>query len=119
MPEGAYLKSIIVDSQESPDRLLAVRGAPKKVTLVLGVTTSQISGIVSGDDGRLANGQVSLTQDSPSGRLMQQVKTASDGSYLFKAVEPGKYRLSVFGVDLESVEVGENDKVTQDLKLKK
>ena len=117
-PDSAWVKSIQVDSHDTPDRWLDLRAPPQSVTLLLATATGEISGVVEDDHGPVADLTVFLRlmgSQSPKPRLQQ---TGADGKYSFHGVPPGKYTVTC-GQTSETIELSEGDKVTRNLKLEK
>ena len=137
MPGNVYVKSLRLGPAEMPDRILDVRygtgGAP--LTVTLSAAGAQISGVVQDSKGPLADVPVALVNDAPEGfTLFLNARTGADGSYSFRGLAPGAYRVFVFDSEeagglnrsgslgayeqaAEKVAVAEGDKVTRDLKL--
>jgi hypothetical protein len=96
LPENVWVKSIMVDGQESPHPWLELRGAPETVTLLLGTAKGQVSGTVEGKKGPAAGVQVYLTPERAFGWILERnQKSAADGKYSFEGVPPGKYTVSI------------------------
>jgi hypothetical protein len=136
LPEDAYL-SVTLDGVSAGggwlDLTRGSRGAQLKITV--GRNGGRISGKVLDKDGAPLLRRVAIFLGDDAKELTDRALTyATDGSYSFKAISPGKHRLLAFDTlqltgsvyDLafvqalfalgEEVEIKEGDRLTKDLK---
>jgi len=129
----AYIKSITVGSAEVDGNVLDVRnGAGAAITVHVRSDFGSITGTVSDAGGPVAGAQVALMRDDyvSTGDTSFAMADAS-GSYTFKMVRPGKYRIAATDDNdnapragnlddyedvVAQVEVQPKDKLTKDLK---
>ena len=132
-----YVKSVRLGSKEFEDGILDLRSGAQKGPLIVHLATdgAEISGVVRDPKGPVAGAEVTLLYDDEFGFDVADTAHAQpDGAYAFHEVAPGKYKifacdpkqagnqwtsesLALYISVTETVEVGEADKITQDLKF--
>jgi hypothetical protein len=92
LPDGAYVKSIRYGAQEVKGSLDLTAGASDPLEITLAPNAAEISGILRDKGEPVPYWVVTLwTSDDDSGK---SETTASDGSFTFKNLAPGDYRLA-------------------------
>ncbi|MGD0872633.1 MAG: carboxypeptidase-like regulatory domain-containing protein [Bryobacteraceae bacterium] len=133
----AYVRSVRIGSTETEGDILDVRNGPAgPVTIAVSSLTCRISGTVTDSSGPAADTRVVLVPEAGSGRSFQSASVKADGTYLFIALAPGKYKLAATAGDFnpnryepglaledyedvaESIDLRPGDKITKDLKRK-
>ena len=133
----AYVRSVRIGSTETEGDILDVRNGPAgPVTIAVSSLMCQISGTVNDSNGPAAKTRVVLVPEAGSGRSFQSALVKADGTYLFIALPPGKYKLAATDGDFnpnryepgaaledyedvaESIDLRPGDKITKDLKRK-
>lgn len=98
-PSNLYVKSQRLGSEDVLETPLDLTGgAGGALSIVLGVSTSEVSGAVTSEDGApVANAMVVLIPESVKRRELQQfyrtVTTGPSGGYKFTGTAPGRYKL--------------------------
>jgi hypothetical protein len=98
-PAGLYVKSQRLGSEDVLETPLDLTGgAGSALSIVLGVSTSEVSGTVTSEDGTpVTSAMVVLIPESAKRRELQQFyRTASTGpagGYKMTGVAPGRYKL--------------------------
>ena len=133
----AYVRSVRIGSTETEGDILDVRNGPAgPVTIAVSSLMCQVSGTVNDSDGPAANTRVVLVPEAGSGRGFQSAPVKADGTYVFIALAPGKYKLAATDADFnpnryepglaledyedvaESIDLRPGEKITKDLKRK-
>lgn len=143
IPEGAFIKSMVLDGVAAARGILELRGAPgARVKIVIGRKGARLSGRVRDAAGEpLVNtlAIVVLVDDIQNINLDNQDQShvafaKEDGSYSFQGVRPGKYRLlsvdAFHGGNIdkpedakklveaaEEFEIKEGESITKDVKV--
>lgn len=137
MPENGYVKFVRLDGAAAPGGVLDLtRGAGGSVGIVISRNGAQVSGAVKTRDENPASetdGTVYLFQDPEHIRPENLGKITAEGTYVFKGVRPGRYRLVAaeplflagagsegpkeLAARAEQIEVKEGDRLTKDLTL--
>lgn len=140
MIENSYLKSVCLDGIEAPggevDLSRAAQGSSLKI--VVSRNGGQVEGKLLDKNGEPVVAvpvSVLLVADPKEIDLERSLKTVKDGSYSFRGIRPGKYRLLAFDPDqladvpdsletvgklaaaAEEIEIKEGDRKVKDLKL--
>jgi len=135
---GAFVKSTLVGQKLSDGPLLDLQNLAEgqPITIRISSATAELSGVVRDDSGPSANVRVLLTMDDPNLSFsFQTVSTDANGTYSFKVIMPGKYRVVTVRGDgevpitggrlaedyrevSEVIEFVPKDKLTRDLKLR-
>ena len=133
MPAGVYVKTLRLGAAEMPGRILDVRhgtgGAP--LTVTLSTAGAQVSGVVHSGQAASSDTPVALVAEAAGGfPHIQTTRTGPDGSYIFRSLAPGAYRIFALDADdadsavgpyeqdAERIEVAERDRTTLNLKLR-
>jgi len=123
--DTAYVKSMQLGSTTFDGSVLDLRNGAGKadLTLLVAAATGSISGAVRDDKGNAAaDTQVSLVEsDSEAESPIRFSTTMSDGTYTFANLPPGSYKIAAgepgeLETNAETVDLGDGDKVTKDLK---
>lgn len=95
LPEGAYVKSVRHGDQEvSDDSIDLSGGVAGTLQVTLSMAGAQVDGVVKGaDDKPVSGATVVLAPDSGRYSLFKEMRTADSGSYSFKGVPPGDYKV--------------------------
>ena len=133
LPEDGYVKTVRLDGTVVPGGILDLRNAGgSKLTVTVGNRAARISGAVEGKSGRVIHGtgRVLLVPEGAEtmDELWHDATIASDGTYSFSHIPPGKYKL--FAVELfggspigerlagaEIIEIKEGDRIVRDLRV--
>ena len=135
---GAFVKSTLVGQKLSDGPMLDLQNLAdgQPITIRISSATAELSGVVRDDSGPSANVRVLLTMDDPNLSFsFQTVSTDANGTYSFKVIMPGKYRVVTVRGDgevpitggrlaedyrevSEVIEFTPKDKLTRDLKLR-
>jgi hypothetical protein len=139
--ENGYLKSVRLDGVEAPNGEFDLsRGAQGSLKLVASRNGGQIAGKLLDKEGEplgAAPAMVLLVADPKEIDLERSLKMADeDGTYIFHAIRPGKYRLVAvdhllmaggddfreaikkLALAAEEIEIKEGDRKVKDLKVK-
>ena len=136
-PPDLYVKSVHLGTTEFQDGILNLYGGVTKalLTVQLGTDGAQISGVVRDLKGQSGGVQVDLLFEDEYGVDVAGTASAGlEGRYAFHGIAPGKYKLvaydskysngtwssdalALYESVTEEAEVGEGDKISQDLKL--
>jgi hypothetical protein len=98
-PSGLYVKSQRLGTEDVLETPLDLTGgAGGALSIVLGVSTAEVSGAVTSEDGTpVANAMVVLVPESVKRRELQQfyrtATTGPAGGYRFTGTAPGRYKL--------------------------
>jgi len=142
LPENLYVKSARVGMAEAHGGILDIPAGSAKGTLEIEIGTNgaNVSGIVRDAKGPVSGIGVAMFFDNDAGTdIIDRATTGADGSYKFQGVPPGKYKLLTWDIRsspnelwtvrwtpdalalysnvMESIEVSEGDKISQDLKI--
>ena len=103
LPEGAYVKSMRYGDQEvSDDSIDLSGGVAGTLQVTLSMAGAQVDGVVQGaDDKPVSGATVVLVPDSRRYSLFKEARTGDNGSYSFKGVPPGDYKILAWA-DIES-----------------
>jgi protocatechuate 3,4-dioxygenase beta subunit len=103
LPEGAYVKSMRHGDQEvSDDSIDLSGGVGGTLQVTLSMAGAQVDGVVQGADEKPVTGAtVVLVPDSRRYSLFKEMRTGDNGSYSFKGVPPGDYKILAW-TDLET-----------------
>jgi protocatechuate 3,4-dioxygenase beta subunit len=97
LPDNGYVKKVVVDDTESPDGTVDMsRGArPSRIKVTIGADGAQVSGHVLDEGGNRNAFSVVLLAPVPVLKEAPELvsQTQPDGTYSFKSVRPGKYRI--------------------------
>jgi len=131
LPENGYVKAVWLDGTLMPHGVLDLRrgGSGSRLKIAVAIDAAQISGRVEGWSGSEIAFLMAEGDERGEGWTTQQ--PASDGTFTFKSVAPGKYRL--FAIDtarshnkealdgmaarVEWFDVQPNDRLTRNLKV--
>jgi protocatechuate 3,4-dioxygenase beta subunit len=93
-PETAYVKSVKLGGQDTPDEGFDLAGgAAGPLQIRLSLSGAEVSGAVrNADDNPQADATVVLMPDSRRASLYRETRTGKDGSFSFKGVAPGDYK---------------------------
>jgi hypothetical protein len=137
MPEGAYLKSIRLDNTEQPDPIVDLThgSGSSKLKVSLSLNAATLTGSIVDDKGEPSENPfvfVVLAR-TPEDVGRELTRVAGSGTYTFKGIAPGKYRLFAVDVTLlsggdlenlkplfekgEAIEIHEGDRITKNAKL--
>jgi hypothetical protein len=102
LPENAYIKTVQVDGDAAPGGVLDFShgAAGNKLKILVSPNGGQIHGKVLDKDGApltRAFAMVVLTEDAKPFGVLEEQPVESAGTYSFKGLKPGKYR--VFAID--------------------
>ena len=131
LPQGGYVKTVLLDGAAAALGVLDLRAGAgtAQLKIAAGKGAARVSGRVTDDAGRPA--ALTMAFLAPEGdeklELEQNAQAASDGTYSFADLAPGKYRLFARGVttsvskeealaQAETIELKEGDRITKDLK---
>jgi len=140
MPENAYLKSVRLNDEETPENDLDLtRPAPaSSLKIVVSRNGGQLSGKLLDQNGEplgATPAAVLLVADPKKIDLERSFKVVEDGTYRFAGVRPGKYKLLAIDTEqlgwgddyleriekllaaAEEIEIKEGDRKVKDLKL--
>jgi len=94
-PEGAYVKSMLYGDQEVGDDGIDLSGGVAgTLQVTLSVAGAQVDGVVHGSDDKPVSGAtVVLVPDSRKYSLFKDARTGDNGSYTFKGIAPGDYKI--------------------------
>lgn len=94
-PQGYYLKSVKVSSQEVPEHTVNLSFSVGPLELVLGADAGNITGRVEKGNEPAANVRVTAVPASGSARrdLYKAANSADDGSFTLSNLPPGDYKL--------------------------
>jgi protocatechuate 3,4-dioxygenase beta subunit len=131
----AYVRSMQLGPAQIDGSGLDLRNGAAGTSLAMVVSSAMatINGTVSDDKGPAAHAAVVIMQEAPdTGWAFRFAEAKPDGTYTLTGVPPGKYKiaavdqgeineLSQLGdlddyLDMETIEVSPNDKLTKDLK---
>lgn len=103
LPEGAYVKSVRHGDQEVSDDSIDLSGAVAgTLQVTLSMAGAQVDGVVKGaEDKPVSGATVVLAPDSGRYSLFKEMRTADNGSYSFKGVPPGDYKILAW-TDIET-----------------
>jgi len=133
-PEDFYVKSIRAGDKETYDGTLDLRhGAPRgELVVTLGSNGAEICGVIRDQNGNKTKARTLVLLDNDFGLdIIADLESDNDGKYCVKGLAPGKYRLiagdpdsfsfattiSLFESVIEPIQVGEGEKLKQDLKV--
>ncbi|HUB77389.1 MAG TPA: carboxypeptidase-like regulatory domain-containing protein [Bryobacteraceae bacterium] len=123
MPENVYVKSLHLGTVEMPEARLDLDADPKdaRLLVVLSTAGAEVSGIVKNGRESPKSAEVCLAPDRADAGCERQMLSGEDGRFLFRGLAPGKYRLSIDGLDnsTQTLELHEGEKATQDLRTGK
>ncbi len=102
-PPGSFVKRIrLGDSDVTEDGIDLTGGVAGSLQVTLGLDGAQVDGVVQGADEKPVNGAtVVLVPDSRRYSLFKEARTGDNGSYSFKGVPPGDYKILAWA-DIES-----------------
>jgi hypothetical protein len=94
-PQGYYLKSVKLASQEAPDNTVNLNFSGGPLELVLGADAGNVTGRVQKGNDPAANVRVTAVPASGSARrdLYKAANSADDGSFTLSNLPPGDYKL--------------------------
>jgi protocatechuate 3,4-dioxygenase beta subunit len=103
LPEGAYVKSMRYGDQEvSDDTIDLSGGVTGTIQVTLSMAGARVDGVVQNQESKPISGAtVVLAPDSGRYSLFKEVRTGDNGSYGFKGVAPGDYKI-LARTDIES-----------------
>ena len=103
LPEGAYVKSMRYSNQEvSDDSFDLSGGTAGTLQVTLSMAGAQVDGVVKGAEDKPVHGAtVVLVPDSGRYALFKEMRTGDNGSYSFKGVPPGDYKILAW-TDIET-----------------
>jgi hypothetical protein len=140
MPENGYVKEVALDGKAMDGQELDFSQGvdASRLRITISLSGGQISGRVLGKDGEPALGPVMVFFTTGSTHMDPDIALrVSDGTYSFKAIRPGKYRL--FALDVvelmpalagdgnsdetigqfsgaaEEIEIKEGDRISKDI----
>jgi hypothetical protein len=97
MPDGTYLKSIRMGSQEIGDSLIDLtNGAPHPIELIFSAKAGQINGTVEYEKQPAANAAIVLVPEASKRdqfSLFKQSTADQNGAFTVKSLPPGEYTL--------------------------
>ncbi len=104
LPEGAYVKSIRLGNQDVGDAGIDLSGgASDGFQVTVSIAGAQVDGVVQSGESKPASGAtVVLVPESRRYSLFREARTGEDGSFSFKGVAPGDYKLLAW----EDIETG-------------
>jgi 5-hydroxyisourate hydrolase-like protein (transthyretin family) len=137
IPENIYIKSLQLGPAQIDNDIIDFSSGPPRAPLIVTLRKSEaaVSGVVHDQNRPAPRITVQLISDNGHGfDLVRVVQTEENGSYAFQGVAPGKYRIlafdqnqysepftvegrNLFGAGADEVQVGVDEKVSQDLKL--
>lgn len=103
LPEGAYVKSVRHGDQEvSDDSVDLSGGVAGTLQVTLSMAGAQVDGVVKGaEDKPVSGATVVLAPASGRYSLFKEMRTGDNGSYSFKGVPPGDYKILAW-TDIET-----------------
>jgi hypothetical protein len=103
LPEGSYVKSMRHGDQEvSDDSIDLSGGVAGTLQVTLSMAGAQVDGVVKGaEDKPVSGATVVLAPDSGRYSLFQEMRTGDNGSYSFKGIPPGDYKILAW-TDIET-----------------
>jgi uncharacterized surface anchored protein len=103
LPEGAYVKSMRYGDQEVSDDTIDLGGGVAGTLLVtLSTAGAQVDGVVQNPENKPVSGAtVVLAPASGRYSLFQEMRTSDNGSYSFKGIPPGDYKILAW-TDIET-----------------
>ena len=135
-PETAYVKSVKLGGQDTPDEGFDFAGgAAGPLEIRLSLSAAEVSGVVrDADDHPQADATVVLMPDSKRASLYRETRTGKDGTFSIKGVAPGEYKalawedvetaaykdpdyLNKVGSKAEALSLKESDKKSASLKV--
>jgi len=132
MWNGVYVKSMRLGQSGIDGNVVDIGGAGGgTLTVLLSSAVGEISGVVTDDKGPVAQVPVAaIVTDSGAPMFPGMTMTGDDGTYRLTGLAPGKYKLLATEDNLwsraqdddteeaETIEIGQGDKLTRDLKLR-
>ena len=103
LPEGAYVKSMRYGDQEvSDDTIDLGGGVAGTLQVTLSTAGAQVDGVVQNPENKPVSGAtVVLAPASGRYSLFQEMRTSDNGSYSFKGIPPGDYKILAW-TDIET-----------------
>jgi uncharacterized surface anchored protein len=103
LPEGAYVKLMRYSDQEVGDDSIDLSsGVAGALQVTLSMAAAQVDGVVQNSENKPVSGAtVVLAPDSGRYALFQEMRTGDNGSYSFKGIPPGDYKILAW-TDIES-----------------
>jgi hypothetical protein len=103
LPEGAYVKSMRYGDQEvSDDSIDLSGGVAGTLQVTLSMAGAQVDGVVQNPENKPVSGAtVVLAPVSGRYSLFQEMRSGDNGSYSFKGVPPGDYKILAW-TDIET-----------------
>jgi hypothetical protein len=103
LPEGSYVKSMRHGDQELSDEDIDLSGGVAgTLQVTLSMAGAQVDGVVQNQENKPVSGAtVVLAPDSGRYSLFKEMRTGDNGSYSFKAVTPGDYKILAW-TDIET-----------------
>jgi hypothetical protein len=103
LPEGAYVKSMRYCDQEVSDESIDLSGGVAgTLQVTLSMAGAQVDGVVQNQENKPVSGAtVVLAPDSGRYPLFKEMRTGDNGSYSFKGVAPGDYKILAW-TDIET-----------------
>jgi hypothetical protein len=103
-PQEIYAKTLLVGSQELPDRLLSVSGSDVRLEVAVRTGAAQIQGTINGGDGVDNLSGVSAAayyvllpdMSQASGSGIRLGHSDQNGTFLVRGLAPGRYRVFCF-----------------------
>jgi carboxypeptidase family protein len=106
LPDDYYLKAVAISGHEVPADNVTVNGRRGDLELVLSPNGAQLEGTLFDSKDQPTRGSVLLVPDLPDPgppELLRRASAGSDGTFTFRGITPGSYRV----VAMESLNLSE------------